>query len=164
MMVMAISSSQLYLVTSCDGPIAAWRALRNHFECDMLVNRLLLMEHYFHMEMQEGSSVEHHIKTMKKQLLFHNKKGYVKMTYVIVKAPQHVYMKNTAFGGVSRQIQHSALPRAVLASRHIPSCCIFHTHKHRRCFNCYIVFPGRLAWSDFLVQPNCSDLRSPRCQ
>ena len=24
-MVMAISSSQLYLVTSCDGPIAAWR-------------------------------------------------------------------------------------------------------------------------------------------
>ena len=64
-MVMAISSSQLYLVTSCDGPIAAWRALRNHFEHDTLVNRLLLKKQYFPTEMKEVSSVEQHIKTMK---------------------------------------------------------------------------------------------------
>ena len=64
-MVMAISLSQLYLVTSCDGPIAAWRALRNHFECDTLVNRLLLKKQYFCTKMKEGSSVEQHIKTMK---------------------------------------------------------------------------------------------------
>ena len=25
-----------------------------------------------------------------------------------------------------------------------PKCCIFHTHKHRWYFNCYIVLPGRL--------------------
>ena len=54
-MVMVISSSQLYLVTSCAGPIAAWRALRNRFECDTLVNRLLLKKQYFCMEMKEGS-------------------------------------------------------------------------------------------------------------
>jgi len=65
MMVMVISSSQLYLVTSCDGPIAAWRALRNHFERDTLVNRLLLKKQYFRTEMKEGSSVEQHIKTIK---------------------------------------------------------------------------------------------------
>jgi len=61
-MVMAISLSQLYLVTSCDGPIAAWRALRNYLERDTLVNRLLLKKQCFGME---GSSVKQHIKTMK---------------------------------------------------------------------------------------------------
>ena len=65
MIVMAISSSQLYLVTSCDGPIAAWRALRNHFERDMLVNRLLLKKQYFSTKMKQDNSVEQHIKTMK---------------------------------------------------------------------------------------------------
>ena len=45
-----------------------------------------------------------------------------------------VCMKIQHSGGVSRLIQHSASPRAVLASRHTPSCCIFHTHA-RRCFN-----------------------------
>jgi len=58
-MVMVISSSQLYLVTLCDGPIAAWRALRNHFERDTLLNRLQLKKQYFRMEMKEGSSAEH---------------------------------------------------------------------------------------------------------
>ena len=31
-MVMVIGLSQLYLVTSCEGPVAAWMALWNHFE------------------------------------------------------------------------------------------------------------------------------------
>jgi len=51
-MVMAIRSSQLYLITSYEGPATAWRALRNRFECDMLVNKLLLKKQYFHMEMK----------------------------------------------------------------------------------------------------------------
>jgi len=47
----------------------------------------------------------------------------------MVKAPlMLVCMKNTALGGVLRQIQHLASPRAVLASRHTLLCCIFHTH------------------------------------
>ena len=33
--------------------------------------------------------------------------------------------------------------------RDTPECCIFPTHKHRQCFNCYIVLLGRLARSDF---------------
>ena len=63
--VMAISSTQLYLVTSCEGPAAAWRALQNHFERETLVNKLMLKKRYFRMEMKEGTSVEEHIKTMK---------------------------------------------------------------------------------------------------
>ena len=64
-MVMAIGSSQLYLVTSCEGPAAAWTALRNHFERETLVNKLMLKKQYFRMEMEEGTSVEEHIKRMK---------------------------------------------------------------------------------------------------
>ena len=63
--VMAIGSSQLYLVTSCEGPVAAWTALRNHFERETLVNKLMLKKQYFRMEMEEGTSVEEHIKRMK---------------------------------------------------------------------------------------------------
>ena len=63
--VLAISSSQLYLVTSCDSPKAAWDALRNHFERDTLANKLFLKKQYFRMEMREGTSVEKHLKDMK---------------------------------------------------------------------------------------------------
>ena len=45
--VMAIGSSQLYLVTSCEGPVAAWTALRNHFERETLVNKLMLRSSTF---------------------------------------------------------------------------------------------------------------------
>ena len=48
-----------------------------------------------------------------------------------------LYEKYSTRGRVSRQIQHSASPRAVFVSRHAPSCCIFHTDA-RRCFNIYI--------------------------
>ena len=40
--VMAVSPSQLYLITSCDSPKKAWDALRSHFERDTLANKLLL--------------------------------------------------------------------------------------------------------------------------
>ena len=39
---LAISSSELHLVTSCDSPKATWDALRNHFERDTLANKLFL--------------------------------------------------------------------------------------------------------------------------
>ena len=41
-MVMSVSSSQLYLITSYEEPRRAWTALRNHFERDTLVNKLIL--------------------------------------------------------------------------------------------------------------------------
>ena len=38
--VMAVSTSQLYLITSCDSAQQAWEALRGHFERDTLANKL----------------------------------------------------------------------------------------------------------------------------
>ena len=64
-MVMSVSSSQLYLITSYEEPGRAWTALRNHFERDTLVNKLMLKKQYFRMEMVEGTPMEAHIKTMK---------------------------------------------------------------------------------------------------
>ena len=45
--VLAIDSSQVYLVTSCEEPKQAWNALKNHFERDTLANKLLLEKQYF---------------------------------------------------------------------------------------------------------------------
>ena len=59
--VMSISSSQLYLITSREEPADAWTALRDHFERDTIVNKLMLKKQYLRMEMKEGTSVEAHI-------------------------------------------------------------------------------------------------------
>ena len=40
--VMSMSSSQLYLITSTEEPKAAWDALRKHFERETLANKLFL--------------------------------------------------------------------------------------------------------------------------
>lgn len=63
--IMAISTSQLYLVTSFDQPKNAWDALRDHFERDTLANKLLLKKQYFRTEMKEGMSMQDHMKKMK---------------------------------------------------------------------------------------------------
>ena len=63
--VLGISTSQLYLVTSCERPREAWEALHNHYERDTLANKLFLKKQYFRMEMKEGTSVEKHLKHMK---------------------------------------------------------------------------------------------------
>ena len=63
--VMAVSPSQLYLITSCDTPKKAWDTLKGHFERDTLANKLLLKKKYFRMEMKDTASVEAHLKEMK---------------------------------------------------------------------------------------------------
>ena len=63
--VLAIGTSQLYLVTSCEQPRKAWEELRNHFERDTLANKLFLKKQYFRLEMKEGTSIEKHLKHMK---------------------------------------------------------------------------------------------------
>ena len=60
-LVMAISTSQLYLITSCE---EAWDALYNHFERSTLANKLMLKE-YFRMEMKENITIKAHLKKMK---------------------------------------------------------------------------------------------------
>ena len=63
--VMAVSTPQLYLVTSCTEPKEVWEKLREHFECETLANKLYLKKKYFLTEMKEGTSMEHHLKEMK---------------------------------------------------------------------------------------------------
>ena len=60
--VMAVGTSQLYLITSTETPRDTWDALRNHFERDTLANKVFLKKKFFRMEMKEGTS---HIKHMK---------------------------------------------------------------------------------------------------
>ena len=51
---------QLYLVTSCERPKEVWDTLQNHFEPEMLANKLFLKKQY-----KEGMSMEVHLKHMK---------------------------------------------------------------------------------------------------
>ena len=62
---MSVSTSQLYLITSCEEPKEAWDALKKHFERETLANKLLLKKRYFRKEMSEGNSVEMYLKEMK---------------------------------------------------------------------------------------------------
>ena len=62
---LAISTQQLYLITSFENPKDAWVNLHKHFERDTLANKLFLKKRYFRAEMKEGISVEVHLKEMK---------------------------------------------------------------------------------------------------
>ena len=62
--VMAVSTSQIYLITACENAKAAWDALRNHYERETLANKLFLKKKYFRMEMKEGTQIEAHLKQM----------------------------------------------------------------------------------------------------
>ena len=44
---LAIGTSQLYLVASSEHPKEAWDALRKHFKRDTLANKLFLKKQYF---------------------------------------------------------------------------------------------------------------------
>ena len=52
--VLGISSSKLYLTTSCECPKNAWNVLKQHFERDSLANKLFLKNQYFRMEMRQN--------------------------------------------------------------------------------------------------------------
>ena len=62
---MSVSTSQLYLITSCEEPKEAWNALKKHFERETLANKLFLKKQYFRKEMREGNSLDMHLKEMK---------------------------------------------------------------------------------------------------
>ena len=62
---MSVSTSQLYLITSCEEPKKAWDALKKHFEREALANKLFLKKQYFRKEMNEGNSIDVHLKEIK---------------------------------------------------------------------------------------------------
>ena len=64
-LVMAVSTPQLYLITSCDRPQDVWDALKRHFERGTLANKLFLKKQYFRKEMKENTPMESHLKEMK---------------------------------------------------------------------------------------------------
>ena len=64
-LVLNVSTPQLYLITSCQTPKEAWDTLRGHFERDTLANKLFLKKKYFRCEMKEGESLTEHLKRMK---------------------------------------------------------------------------------------------------
>ena len=81
--VLAVSTKQLYLITSAESPQEAWEALRANFERDTLANKLFLKKQYFRTQMKDLScccsginhdghgmsidilSIEKHLKHMK---------------------------------------------------------------------------------------------------
>ena len=63
--IMAMASTQIYIVRSCETPDDAWRKLQGHFEKGTLASKLHLRKRYFRMEMTEGTMVEKHLREMK---------------------------------------------------------------------------------------------------
>ena len=63
--VLSVSDELLYLITECVKAKETWNKLKAHFERATLSNKLFLKKQYFRMEMQEGSSMEGHLKHMK---------------------------------------------------------------------------------------------------
>jgi len=66
--VLSISTSQLYLASSCQNPQEAWEALRTNFARDTLANKLFLKEQYFRVQTKNGTQLEKHLKYNMKEL------------------------------------------------------------------------------------------------
>lgn len=64
-LVMGISSSLIYLITSCDNPKDIWDTLRAQFERNTLANKLFLKRQYFTTKMKENQSLDAHLRNMK---------------------------------------------------------------------------------------------------
>jgi len=62
---LSVSASKVYLISSCEEPNQAWNTLKKHYERDSLGSKLLLKKQYFRAQMEEGTSLEQHLKHMK---------------------------------------------------------------------------------------------------
>ena len=62
---MAISKTQIDLVTSCDTAADPWKAFSGHFEHHTRQNFILLMRKLFKLEMAEGGSLENRLHELK---------------------------------------------------------------------------------------------------
>ena len=59
-----VAHSQIYVIGYEDNPAVTWKKLSDHFERGTLMTKLQLRKQYFKCEMQEGVSVQEHIKEM----------------------------------------------------------------------------------------------------
>ena len=60
-----VAQSQIYVIGDEDNPAVTWKKLSDHFERGTLMTKLQLRKQYFKCEMQEGASVQEHIKEMR---------------------------------------------------------------------------------------------------
>ena len=82
---------------------------------------------------------------------------------ITLKAPPCLCVQKIQYsGGVSRQIQHSASPRALLASQHTPSYCIFRTHM-RQCFNSNLQYEDEIYGVSYQESIRVSDFVCNGC-
>ena len=61
-----VEQSQIYIIGDEDDPAVKWKKLSEHFERGTLMTKLQLRKQYVKCEMQEGASVQEHIKKMRK--------------------------------------------------------------------------------------------------
>lgn len=64
-LVLNVSTPQLYLITSCKTRKEAWETLKSQFERDTVANKLFLKKKYFRCEMKEGEKINDHLKRLK---------------------------------------------------------------------------------------------------
>ena len=62
---LSVSSLLVYLISDSSTASEAWEKLPTPFERHTVANKLLLKKRYFRIVMEEGSSINHHIKRMK---------------------------------------------------------------------------------------------------
>ena len=62
---MAISKTQMCLVTLCETAVESWKAFTTHFQHNTRENFMLLMRKLFKIEMAEGGSPEEHFRELK---------------------------------------------------------------------------------------------------
>ena len=65
LLVLAVSTEMIYLISECNSANEAWIKLEKHFERDSLSNKIFLKKKYFRSEMKEGESLTNHLKSMK---------------------------------------------------------------------------------------------------
>ena len=65
MIYLHVAQSQIYVIGDEEDPAVTWKKLSDHFERGTLMTKLQLRKQYFKCEMQEGASVQEHIKEMR---------------------------------------------------------------------------------------------------
>jgi hypothetical protein len=65
LLVTAINSDLVYLITECQKPKQIWDKLKQRFERDTIASKLFLKQKYFSMKMKDDDSIEEHLRRMK---------------------------------------------------------------------------------------------------
>lgn len=118
MIVLSVSTTQLYLITTCEEPKDAWDTLKKHFERQTLANKVFLKKQYFRKEMKEGTPIDVHLKDMKELT---NKLASIgapiaeedQVVTLLGSLPQSYSTIVTALGNIAEPSTYFHSPRAI---------------------------------------------------